>query len=233
MAFGNPLLPDGVANFDGDGTAVGGNVGLTWLITNSQRLALTYRSQFDMSYDGNFDIGNMPHGAPLSPTSDFGSKLKFPDIFGAGYGIELTPNLSLEADFEWLTWSRNDAQPIDIGSNNLLLSTRAINNDWKDTFTAGLSAEYRFMPDWALRTGYEFLQSPIPDRTFAPVFCDTDTHVLTLGLGWHHGCHAVSAAYAFNLYKDRNITDNQSPFLNGDYSFSADLISLSYVYTFL
>ncbi|MEI6807798.1 MAG: outer membrane protein transport protein [bacterium] len=235
MAFSNPALPDGVASFQGDGMAVGGNVGLTWLITRSQRLALTYRSRFDVSYDGDFDVSNMPQGSPLSPTSSFSSKMKFPDILGVGYGVELAPNWNVEADAEWITWSRNDSQPIDIGSNNLLLppSARIVNNDWSDTFTAGLSTEYRFATEWAVRAGYTFVQSPIPNRTFSPILGDTDTHVITFGLGWHSGRHAVNAAYALNLYEDRNITDNQSTALNGDYSVSSDLISLSYVLTFL
>jgi len=235
MAFRNPVLPDGVASFQGDGTAFGGNVGLTWLITKAQRLALTYRSRFDVSYDGDFDVSNLPQGSPLSSASSFSSKMKFPDIIGAGYSVELTPDWNVEADVEWITWSRNDAQPIDIGANNLLLplSARVVNNDWRDTFTAGLSTEYRFATDWAVRAGYEFLQSPITDRTFTPILGDTDTHVLSLGLGWRRGRHAFNAAYALNIYKDRNITDNQVPALNGDYSLSSDLISLSYVFTFL
>lgn len=233
MASRNPLLPDGAADFKGDGTALGGNIGLTWLITKSQRLALTYRSQFDVSYKGDFKVSNVPEGSPWTPTSDFFSKLKFPNIVGAGYGVELTPDLSLEADLEWLSWSRNDSQPIDIGANNTLLppNVRTTSNGWKDTFTAGLSTEYRVTPEWALRAGYVFLQSPVPDGTFSPILGDTDTHILAFGLGWHHGCHALNAAYALTFYKDRSIADNQTAALNGEYSFSSNLIGLSYLYT--
>jgi len=223
-------LPDGVASFEGNGTAVGGNIGLTWLIDKSQRLGLTYRSQFDMSYEGDFEASNMPQGMQAS---DFSSELKFPNIIAIGYGVEVTSKLSVEADFEWLNWARNDSQPLDIGSNNALLppQMRTVNNSWKDTVTAGVSAEYRFDQDWALRAGYAFLQSPVPDRTFSPVLGDTDAHEFTLGIGWHHGSHALNAAYALSIYKDRSITGNQTPAINGEYSFSSDLISLSYVYT--
>ena len=231
--------PDGNAVFSGDGAGLGGNAGLTWAITDKQRLAFTYRSQVTVDYSGDFTVDNMPPLPPvppfnaLSPGSDFDSSLRFPDMFSVGYGIEIAPGLKLESDVEYLRWSLNERQPIAIGNNAPLMNgATEIVNDWKDTWTAGVSAEWRVDKIWTVRAGYLYLPSPITDQTLLPVLADTDTQVLALGLGWRKGGHAVDVAYAFNCYQDRNVTDNHNPAVNGDYENSSQLVSLDYIYTF-
>ena len=46
------------AHASGDGVGVGGNLGITWKITDAQRLALTYRSTMTVDYSGSADIEN-------------------------------------------------------------------------------------------------------------------------------------------------------------------------------
>ena len=51
QATGAPV-PDGVEKLEGSGVGIGCNAALTWLITDAQRLALTYRSPVKVKYDG-------------------------------------------------------------------------------------------------------------------------------------------------------------------------------------
>ena len=115
MQFLTPLAPTLEAKAKGDGVGVGGNLGITWVITKRQRLAVTYRSQVDVDYDGHFDLKNV--AIVGTSRSDFSSRLKFPNIVAVGYGIKVSDAIRLEGDVEWIQFSRFDNLPVNVGSN--------------------------------------------------------------------------------------------------------------------
>ena len=67
-----PFSDGGSVRASGDGYAVGANVGVTWQITERQRLALTCRSPFDLRFEGD--------GTAPGYESDFGGTFFFPTI---------------------------------------------------------------------------------------------------------------------------------------------------------
>jgi len=234
---GNPLAPDGEMRATGDGLSLGANLAAAWRPARHHQVALTYRSPFNMDYDGRLKLGNLPASPllPLTPGSDFESTFKFPSIVGLGYGVEVTDTLRLEANIEWLQFSRFDRLDVDAGDNNGLYAGgqgNSINQDWKDTWTFGLGGDWQFTRDWMLRFGYLYLQSPSPDSTFMPSMLDADQSTVSLGLGYRRGAHALDVAYALGIFDKRQVSDNQDPSFNGDYDFSGYLTAVSYAYTF-
>jgi len=227
--------PDGRMKAKGDGVGYGGNIGLTWLITEKQRFALTYRSAVDVEYDGAFRISNItPTAAFLGATSrsDFNSKIQFPNVVAVGYGIELNDRVRLETDFEWVQFSRFKSLAVKAGNNAILLPTDRIPQNWDDTFTIGIGGDWRINDAWLLRFGYQFYKSPVPDSTFSPTIPDADQNVFTVGVGWKRGGHSLEAAYGLDFYDERNITKDQNPALNGDYQLTVHLFSFAYRYAF-
>jgi long-chain fatty acid transport protein len=232
LLTGNLASPDGQIRVEGDGVGVGGNFGLTLSITEKQRLAVTFRMPIRVDYSGDFQVDNVP--AALgggSVRSDFGTSIKFPAIVGAGYGIELTDKIRVEADVEWLQFSNFKNLPLNT-SNPLPGLPNNVEENWKDTFTAGIAGDWRFASDWIFRLGYQFYQSPVPDSTFSPSIPDADQNVLTVGLAYTHGHHWLEAAYGADFYGSRHITNNQNPAFNGDYNITVHLFSFSYRYSF-
>jgi long-chain fatty acid transport protein len=233
--LGPPLLPPGSrAEADADGFAVGGNVGITWRLTPNQRLALTCRSPFDLTFRGEMETANIPPPFAV-PSSDLETTFKFPTIVALGYGIKLTETVSVEAKVEWLQFSRNKTLSVDAGQNALLAGALGLANapqNWNDTWTFGIGPEWRFARDWTLRAGYLYLQSPIPDGTFSPMALDVDQSVVSLGLGYQKGRHAVDLAYALGLFHTRRVQGNQNPLFDGTYEFEGHLAALSYTYSF-
>jgi long-chain fatty acid transport protein len=228
--------PDGHAKAEGTGFGYGGNLGITWNITEHQRFAVTYRSQMDVNYSGNFWIDNITPTAKFlgaSRTSSFHSKINFPTIVAVGYGIELTDKIRLESDFEWVQFSRFKTLNLNAGNNTFLLgASSSTPENWHDTFTAGIGGDWKFATNWVLRAGYQFYQSPVPDSTFSPTIPDADQNVITIGLGYTHGHHSLEAAYGLDFYNTRNITTDQNPAFNGKYTFNVHLFSLAYRYSF-
>jgi len=228
------LLSPNVMNLeavaDADGVGFGGNAGLTWLITKRQRLAAAFRSPMTIDYSGTAKFNNYPGGVP---GTSFSSQVRFPTIVSVGYGIELTDRLRLEADGEWVQFSRFKNLAVDVGANNSLgVPSQSIPENWRDTFTAGLGVVWKFAGDWVLRFGYQFYQSPVPDSTFSPTIPDADQNVFTVGLGFKFGHNSFEGAYGLDFYDDRNITNDQNPAFDGKYTFNVHLFSLAYRYSF-
>jgi long-chain fatty acid transport protein len=232
LVTGNVADPDGFAKAKGDGIGVGGNAAITWSITDRQRLAITYRYPVDVSYEGHFQVDNVPAvlgGGGMR--SQFRSSIQFPTIVALGYGIQLTDHVRVEADVEWLQFSNFDALPITVQSPPPGLPSE-IREDWRDTFTIGIGGDWQFSPNWTLRAGYQFYQSPVPDHTFSPAIPDADQNVFTVGVGYRHKAHSVEFAYGADFYNDRVITNDQNPAFNGKYEITVHLFSFSYRYCF-
>ena len=227
--------PDGNTRLKGDGTGVGANIGVTWQMTERQRLAITYRSPVSVKYGGQFGLDNItPTAAFLGATrnSNFGTRITFPSIVSFGYGIQVTDDFRIESDVEWIQFSKFKSLNLDVGNNAFLFPSTKIAQNWKDTFTAGIAGDWKFAPGWMLRAGYQFYQSPVPDRTFSPTIPDADQHVLTVGLSYQTGPHTFDLGYGADFYASREITNNQTAAFNGTYQNTVHLFGLSYRYSF-
>jgi len=232
LLTGNIADPDGQLKATGDGTGVGGNFGATVKIAERHRLALTFRMPITINYGGDFHADNVPAffgGGTL--TRNFNTSIKFPTIVAAGYGIELTDQIRLETDVEWLEFSNFKELPLNI-SNPLPGLPASVPENWKDTVTVGIAGDWHFADDWTVRLGYQYYQSPVPDSTFSPVIPDADQNVLTVGLKFQHKHHLVEVAYGADFYNSRHITNNQNAAFNGNYNFTVHLFSVSYQYSF-
>lgn len=229
---GDPATPDGTARFEGDGVGFGGHAGLTWRVTERQRVGLVYRSAVDVDYEGDSHFSRMPPGLGLGSRSDFDTSIEFPNMIAFGYGIDVTEKLTLGIDIEWFEWSSYESLALDAGDNAALVPTPTIPQNWEDTWNFGIGGRYALNEAWTLRAGYIFLETPVPEETMLPALAENDQHVITVGLGYTEGSHRFDIAYGLGLYEDRDVENNQNPAYNGTYEFLSHLVALSYGRTF-
>lgn len=224
-------LPASEIRGQGDGVGYGGNLAVTWNPVGSHWLAATFRAPMDVAYSGGLSLNNVPGvpgGVLAGPLT---TSFAFPTTLGAGYGIELCPRVRLEANVEWLQFSRFDALNL---QTTLPLPPAFMTqvHDWRDTVTAGIGGQWDVGRGWRLRLSYQFFQSPVPDETFTPAIPDSDQHTVTFGVGYRHGRHRLDLAYAPIFYEERSITNNQNPGVDGSYSFNVHLLSAAYGFSF-
>jgi long-chain fatty acid transport protein len=212
----NPAPPP--PNFDSEveayGVGIGGNIGVTWDINEAHHVAATYRSAFEIDYSGDFKAEGIP-------TADVDTTIKFPNIYTLGYGVDLNEAIQVEIMVEWLQWSNNEEQTLEIEG-----VSQTFENNWDDTFTVGLGGNWQLNESWAVRAGYAFIETPIPDSTITPLLPDADRHAFSLGAGYTLGKHTIDAAYTFSIYDDRDNT------ASGAYEIDSDLVGMTYSYTF-
>jgi long-chain fatty acid transport protein len=233
LVTGSLSSPDGNIETKGDGIGIGGKLGVTWKVAEHQRLALTARLPITVDYEGDFTLDNVPAalgGGTIQRT--FNSSITFPTTIAAGYGIELTDKIRIEADFEWLQFSQFDQLPLEVPGAAQLGLPSNVRENWKNTFTAGIGGDWKFHPDWVLRAGYQYYESPVPDATFSPAIPDANQNVITVGLGYKYRGHSFEFAYGADFYNQRNIQDNQNPAYNGKYKITVHLFSVAYRYAF-
>ncbi len=231
----NPAQPEGMAALKGDGTGLGATLGISWDIAKGHRLALSYRSMADIDYSGDFHVSNFPAVAGalgFSDHSTFQTEIGFPNILGVGYGIRLSDRARLEFSGEWVEFSRFDSLPLDIAANNPLLPSRVVAEEWRNTFTAGLAGDWAFAHGWSWRGGYQYYQTPVPDRTLTPVIPDSNQHVLTTGVSYRFGKHRLDLSYGKVFYLTHDVSPQDNPAFPGRYEFDVHLFSAAYSFLF-
>lgn len=228
---GVPGLPDGCARIQGEGWGLGANAGILIKPVDGQRLSLTYTSPFDVEYEGDFTIGEIPpplQGGVLS-RSDFKGEIQYPSIVALGYGVQVTDQLSLGAGVEWLEHSRYRQQNYDIGANNAAgLLPPSIPQNWKDTWTLGFGGQYRVTTNWLWRAGYMWVESPIPESTMTPSLPAADTQYFSLGCGYTRGTRRLDLTYVIALMEDAEVRANLNPAFSGVYVYDSQIFSISF-----
>lgn len=238
VATGDPTDIPGTARFEGDGTSAGVFGGISFDVAPNHRISAVAKSEIKVDYEGDFDINNIPGdlGFPLNlaikPRTDFASEITFPASYIIAYGWQASEKLHLGADLEWVQFSSYDVLPLDIQSNNVLLPVRDVPQDWDDTITVGLGAEYDLNRNVVLRGGYGWLESPIPEETLAPTLPDPSRHILTVGIGYEKGRHGFDLAYLFSIYDDLDVTSNVNPAYLGEYDSETHVVSVSHRFVF-
>ena len=227
---GSPADPTGVADFDGDGFSFGVNGAVTWTPSDNHTLALVVRSPFDVDYDGDFSVSDVPAAvAPLgvTSTSDFDSQIKYPTTVALGYGYKINERARVEFDVEWIEHSRNKTIPIDIKNNTVLLPTPGVPQDYNDNWTFGVSVDYVLNETWTARGGVMHIQTPTPTSTTIPVASEEDQEIISVGATYDGEIYGVDLGYAYGNFSGRDVTDNLNPAVNGEYDADAHFISAS------
>ncbi|MCC6235559.1 MAG: TonB-dependent receptor [Verrucomicrobiales bacterium] len=231
LATGIPGLPDGDMRAQSRGIGFSGNAGLTWEFVPHHRLAVTLRAPSSIDFEGDLRITNtpgVPGGDTLLPLE---SEIRFPTIVTLGYGLEINDRLHVEANVEWLEFSRFESLPLTLPVPLPGLPTEVPQN-WEDTFTAGLSATYLLNDHWRLRASYQFFETPVPDETYSPSIPDANQHAVAVGVGYRGGHHRFDLSYSRVFYEDREITGNLVPAFNGHYEIDVHLFSAAYGFRF-
>ena len=252
---GFPFAPDDDIEINGQDTALGYHAGLLftpWRNEQGQPLvnvALIYRSRATLNLKGQFL--NKSRGVVLGAQAD----LNLPQVVTAGLAVwpirDTRREWKLEVDVDYADWTSFDHLDVTLSNGAVLPNPR----NWQSTYVVMAGTEYTFikpalLPSWeiAIRGGYVFADSPVPERTFRPDVPDSNSHSYSAGIGLlcrdggtflgvipcstgqeGFGLAAIGfdVAYQGIFYQSRSISNNQDPRVRGAWDTTIHVISLN------
>lgn len=232
------------AEINGKGTAPGFNLSFLYTPLRNEdgkpraNIGFVYRSQATLRLNGQFLV----NGASVA---DARTTVVLPTVYTAGVALwpvrDSSHEWKLELDLDYVGWK--SVRNLDTHLSNGATLPQPAN--WKNVVVILTGTEYRWLkpdvlPEWevAVRAGYSYTQTPIPDATFNPGILGLDLHELSLGMGMtckDHGrflglipCHeetgtfspkaiGLDLAYRGWFFEPRTVTGNQNPTVNGTY----------------
>lgn len=245
---GAGIPPGARVELNGDGTAAGFNVSVLYspLLNADQlpiaNLAFIYRSQAVLPLEGSMLVNGMT-------IADTRASITLPQTWIGAVAIwpirDSRREWKVELDVEYVGWKS-------IRHTNVQLSTGGVipqPQNWKTVPTISVGTEYKLlqpesMPNWeiALRGGYTYTLSQVPDVTFTPGIPSINSHTIGVGLGmtcsqggylfgvipcgrseasfWRPHRIGIDASFQAWIYEPRTIQGNINPTVNGTYTTS-------------
>jgi long-chain fatty acid transport protein len=199
-------------------------------------LGFAYRSGTKVDQSGTITVDGIAPGLqPLFGGSRFktavDTTIDFPDIVSFGIAYRPTRKLTFAVDCEWVGWSSFDKQELDLRDEvpQAGFSDSSTPLDWKDSWLFKAGAQYSVNDKLALRGGYVFVESPVPDHTLTPAAPESDQHDFAIGFGYKMTKAVLDFFYMAAFFEDNKVDNNV---LIGEYENFVHYIGFSWGYRF-
>lgn len=121
----------------------------------------------------------------LDESADVTYRFRHPGTWGVGVAVNPLPDrLTLTADFQQTLWSFYWTN-VQYSQDGTLLQSSSVDEDWRNSNRYRVGAEYLIRPEWAVRAGCAYDESPMPDKSVSLAYIpDVDHKYVTLGTGF-------------------------------------------------
>jgi len=226
---------DGKVNIKSGGAGLGFNAGLLYAPSPTWSIGAAYRSKIRVRMKGDLHLRNL--APPLQPlvggaafNSDITSPMTFPDILSLGFAFRL-PKATLTFDAEQIRWSTFKNQKLNLAREVPPLAADSITPlRWRNIWTLRTGIEVPLSGAIALRAGYAYVSSPVPQRTLSPAAPDGTMHHLSIGFG-----HKLRDGLALDFFYTAGIgrrRDVANAILSGSYDNTTHYAGISASYAF-
>ncbi|WP_300380767.1 OmpP1/FadL family transporter [Henriciella sp.] len=228
-----PQGADGVTEIEGDDWSYGWNAGISWMPHQDVTVGLHYRSQIDHMVEGDASF-TVPENADfLTAGGAFtdtggGAALDLPASTELGIKWAATDRATLYANAMWTEWS--SIQELRVQFENPVQPDSVEELKYEDAGRYGFGGDYELSPDWTVRAGYAFDETPAQPAFRTARIPDNDRHILAVGTSWSpNPAWTVDAAYNRVTIEDADFdrTGSFGDRVTGKFSGHADVVSVS------
>lgn len=230
--------PSALADVHGSDVALGYNLGVLYQFDADTRVGLDYRSRIRHNIHGSEvisgDLGKLENPITGEISSDARTAATVPDSINASIYQQVTPALALMGTVEWTHWDLFNAlhvTPAEAG-----FSPVTINENWRNTWFAGVGANYQATDRLMLQTGFSFDESPVTNANRTSRVPDSNHYNLGFGVKYKlFPSTTLNVAYlhVFTPGGTINNTDGLTgSTLTGDYSASDNSVTAGITYIF-
>lgn len=165
LTGGNPGTQ--TTKMDGDDWGYGWNVGVLYQLDTENRFGFTYRSEIDLTLDGEFNAAPASMDITLPASYEFSGFHQVREDIAIHYSLTRT---------NWSCFQEMKATSSEDGST---LFTKEEN--WSDTWRLAIGSTLTLSQEWALRAGIAFDESPVDESNRTMSIPDTDRFWWSLG----------------------------------------------------
>ncbi len=238
------LLPEGRSRAAATANSPGFAAGYMYKHPGSKtNIGLSWRSAVANHLHGDAAFAFLPGAAlpqflpsgttmnTLFPNQKISGTFTTPATYTMGISNSAFHNTTVEADFEVQDFHRFKDFPINFSQASKDTGTPAEQRlifNFSNSYIFKLGLEKRLQKITAVRVGYSYDHSPVPDESVSALFPDSNRNSFTFGLSQVRGNLEFSAYYQAMFFMDRvtNVAANANQFTNGDYSNFAHLAGL-------
>ena len=227
---------DGKLKLTGDDWGYGFNAGLLLEPTQNTRVGLHYRSEVELTLDGDSKISGFDGSlAALNGKEDAKLDITLPDSVSLSGYLAFNTRWAVMADVTWTQWSDIDTLDTKTQSGSRSVAVW----DYDDSFRYALGTEFTPSRTWTFRAGAAYDETPIPrDSLRSPRVPGNDRTWLTLGMTYRYTPNLTFDFGYAHLFVDdpklKGVSDNHLPTsgqttgshsLSGKYDSSVDMLS--------
>lgn len=179
IVFRSPVFGEEDNQLNGDDTSLGYNIGLLYQPVDSTTFGLHYRSAINHELRGRLRIRNATSSAlGLDTNIRASADLNLPDIAQFGVNHRVNDKISVQAGATWFGW--NTFQDITVQPEGGAALAPVVQN-YQTTWAFAVGGEYNLNPNWTLRAGYQYDETPTTDEFRTSLTPDGDRNWLSLG----------------------------------------------------
>lgn len=200
-------LTDGQSILKGDDWNVGYNLGALITPVNGTNIGFDYRSHVSHTLDGRVIVKGVPAAGPfpnLNENSAASATLDLPDIYGVSLAQQVAPKWKALAQVNYFHWSQFDNVTAVRNANDSV--AESIAEDYRNTWSYAIGAEYQWRPDTTLRFGYQYDQTPTREPYRDTRVPDGNRNNFGIGASYDVSKNlTVDFAASYSLMQDSNV----------------------------
>lgn len=237
ILFGDQV---GQAELSGSDFGVGGRAGITYNPAFAQDLhiGVAYRLPvaFRFEGEGDFDIDDPTLRQSLNPDGSGAVELEVPQVLSVGVAYDILPELQVEVNVDYVGWSVYDELVLTLPSFPETPDQREeliLPRNWSDETVFRIGAEWT-EETWAVRGGFAYDPTPVPDTTLDFTLPDANRRILTAGVSFQMTDNIGVDSSFWYLFPNRFETSDEpfTPPVKGTYEVGAFVFSLGLNVTF-
>ncbi|MEJ2745033.1 MAG: outer membrane protein transport protein [bacterium] len=207
---GSPTGQIGRTRFTGDGHAFGWHLAGLIKAKKMHSAGITFASQMDIDERGHFRLAGIPSSVAPVPELSFPAKTKFvlPARITAGYNFKPVDWFQVGCDLTWLKFNKFKNVAIDIEDPTGFMPGQVINFDFNNSWIWALGTELGPFKGFSFRTGWCYIQTPVPGSAFNSMIPDSDRNVATVGLGYQYKNISLDLCYAAIIVNKRKVNNS-------------------------
>ncbi len=185
---------------------IGYNLGLMLKPHDKVQIGVNYRSEVEMSAEGDLRITSNQGAALTDFDATWKSELPLAAELTLGMAYMPTDRLTLEFDVNYTFW--DSYQSLDFDFLDGRVPDSSSDRKFENTLSYRVGASYDFNDRWTGRIGAYYDENPSPDDYFSPETPTVDNRALTSGVSYNFkNGFSIDGSYLFLSGQERSFSN--------------------------